>query len=90
MDLLLKTDQELYGPFVTTDKKGENVIIVQCINAIYGTMVASLLYYKKFVKTLKRTGFQLNSYDPCVANRLLNNKQQTICFHAVVIVNPYH
>ena len=25
--------------------------------------------------------FQLNTYDPCVSNRLVNNKQQTICFH---------
>ena len=66
---------------MTTDKKGENVIIVQCMNAIYGTMVASLIYYKKFVKTLKRTGFQLNPYDTCVANRLANYEQQTICFH---------
>ena len=51
------------------------------MNAIYGTMVASLLYYKKFVKKLKRTGSQLNPYDPCVANRLVNEKNKIICFH---------
>ena len=44
-------------------------------------MVASLLYYKKFIKTLKRTGFQLNPYDSCVENCMVNDNQKTICFH---------
>ena len=44
-------------------------------------MVASLLYYKKSVKKLKSTGFQLNPYDPCVENFMVKDKQQTICFH---------
>ena len=44
VELLLEIDTDFYGPFVTTDNKGEKVIIVQCMNAIYGTMVASLLY----------------------------------------------
>ena len=44
VDLLLEIDPDFYGPFVTTDNKGKNVIIVKCMNAIYGTMVDSLLY----------------------------------------------
>ena len=81
MDLLLDVDPEFYGPFVNTDKKGEKLIIVQCMNSIYVMLVASLIYYEKFVKTLKRTGIQLNPYDPCVANSLVKNKQQNIFFH---------
>ena len=65
---------------MTTYKKGKKVIIVQYTNAIYGIMVASLLYCNKFVKTMKIIGFQINPYYPCVSNRLVNNKQQTICF----------
>ena len=44
-------------------------------------MAASLLYHKKFVKTLKSNGFQLNTYDNCVANLMVHYKQQTILFH---------
>ena len=55
---------------MTTDKTGEKVLIVKLLNAIYVTMVASLIYYKKFVKTLHRNGLQLNTYDTCVANRI--------------------
>ena len=51
------------------------------MNAVYLTMVASLIYYKKFVKTIKSTGLQLNPYDTCVANFLVDSKQKKVCFH---------
>jgi hypothetical protein len=80
VDILVEIAPE-YGPYVTTDKKGVKQLIVQCQNAIYGTMVASLLYYRKFVKSLTDIGFVVNPYDPCVANKIIEGKQMTICFH---------
>ena len=44
-------------------------------------MVASLLFYCKFTKSLIEKGFELNPYDPCVANKMIEGKQMTICFH---------
>jgi hypothetical protein len=44
-------------------------------------MVASLSYYRKFVKSLMDIGFISNPYDPCVANQIIEGKQMTICFH---------
>jgi hypothetical protein len=44
-------------------------------------MVALLLYYKKLVKSLKSKGFELNPYDPCVANKQVNGEQLNVCFH---------
>ena len=81
VDMLLEIAPDFYGPYVTTDKKGIKQLIVQCLNALYGTMTASLLYYCKFAKTLKRNGFEINPYDPCVANRMVDGKQQTVCWH---------
>ena len=52
-----------------------------CQNAIYGTMTTSLLHYKNLRKTLEGWGFEFNPYDPCVANKMINGKQMTICFH---------
>ena len=43
VDLLLEIYPYSYGTFETTDKKGEKIIIVSFINALYGTIVASLL-----------------------------------------------
>ena len=43
-------------------------------------MIAALLYYKKFVKSLTKHGFKLNPYDGCVANKTVKGKQMTVCF----------
>jgi hypothetical protein len=80
-NILVDIDKDYYGPYVSTDRKGAKQLILQCQNAIYGTMVASLLYYGKFCRTLDRLGFKLNPYDPCVANRVVNGVQQTVCWH---------
>ena len=81
VDLLVETAPTVYGPYVHKNKKGEKVLLVQCMNALYGTMVASLLFYKKFVTSLKKNGFTLNPYDPCVANKTVDGKVLTVCFH---------
>ena len=81
VDVLVSIAPEVYGLYVTTNKKGQQVLIVECLNAVYGTMVAALLYYKKFVKSLVKKGFKLNPYNVCVANKVANGKQVTICFH---------
>ena len=81
VDVLVSIAPDVYAPYVTTNKMNQNVLIVECLNAVYGTMVAALLYYKKFVKSLKSKGFKLNPYDPCVANKIENGKQVTMCFN---------
>jgi Reverse transcriptase (RNA-dependent DNA polymerase) len=81
VDVLLEIAPEVYGKYVHTDKKGNKVLIAECMNAIYGTMIAGLLYYVKFCGTLKRLDFEPNPYEPCVYNKEVNGKQQTILFH---------
>jgi hypothetical protein len=65
---------DVYGPYFSVTKTGEKALIVKCLNAVYGTMVAALLYYKKFVKSLKSKAFKLNPYDRCVANKIVKGK----------------
>jgi hypothetical protein len=81
MDILVEIASEAYKSYVSKDKKGNKQLLVQCQNALYGTMVASLLYYRKFVKRLTDIDFIINPYDPCVANKIVEGKQMTICFH---------
>ena len=81
VDILCDIAPDVYKSYVTLDKKGNKCLIVQCLNAIYGTMVASLLYYRKFTRSLKSVGFEINPYDPCVANKIVCGSQMTICFH---------
>jgi hypothetical protein len=81
---LMVITPEVYGPYTTKDKRRDSCLIVQCKNAIYGTMVASLLYYRKFIASLESIGIQFNPYDPCVANEMINGRQMAICFHVDV------
>jgi Reverse transcriptase (RNA-dependent DNA polymerase) len=82
VDMLIEIASEVYKPYANINHKGEKTIIVRCQNAIYGTMVASLQYYKKFTKSLLDKGFILNPYDPCVGNKTVDGSQKiTICFH---------
>jgi hypothetical protein len=81
VDILVTIAPDVYGEYVTIGKKGEKQLLVQCLNALYGTMVALQLYYKKFVKSLRSKRFKLNPYDPCIANKQVDGEQLTVCFH---------
>jgi hypothetical protein len=81
VDILVEIDPEACKSYVSQDKKGNKQLLVQFQNALYGTMVASLLYYQRFVKSLTDIDFIINPYDPCVANRIIEGKQMTICSH---------
>lgn len=49
--------------------------------AIYGCIESALLWYNLYVTTLEKEGFVLNAYDRCVANKMINGKQCTICWY---------
>ena len=51
------------------------------MKALYGMLKAALLWYKKFCSELEAEGYVFNPYDPCVANKMINGKQKTICWY---------
>ena len=80
VDMLLKLAYDVYKDYVVYEN-GVKVLYVECLKAIYGTLQASLLFYKKLRKDLEEIGFKVNPYDPCVANRIVNGKQHTVTWH---------
>ena len=50
VDIMADIAPDVYAKFVMLNKKGGKQLLVQWQNAIYGTMVASLLFYRKFRK----------------------------------------
>ena len=79
--LMVKVAPEIYSKYVSVDSKGELVLYVHLLNALYGIMKVALLYYKCFVRDITVIGFKLNPYDPCVANKIVHGKQLTIAWH---------
>jgi hypothetical protein len=79
--LMVKVAPEIYTKYVIINPKGETVLYVRLLNALYGIMKAALLYYQSFVADLKPIGFEINPYDPCVANKIVEGKQLTVVWH---------
>jgi hypothetical protein len=80
-ELMVQVAPSIYRKFVTTNKHGKPVLYVQLVKAVYGMMKSALLFYRKLVADLTLLGFTINPYDPCVANKIINGKQMTICWH---------
>ncbi|CAJ1937353.1 unnamed protein product [Cylindrotheca closterium] len=69
-----------YREYVVLEN-GKRVIYVRVLRAIYGMLQSSLLFYNQFQNDLEAKGFVFNPHDPCVANKVVNEKQQTIRLH---------
>ena len=80
-DFLIEIAPDVYGPVATKDRKGNTLVYVYLLKALYGLMEASLMFYQKLLKELKEKGFKPNPYDPCVVNKEVNGSQFTISLH---------
>jgi hypothetical protein len=58
---------------VLTEGKAK-VLYVRLVKALFGWVKSALLWYKIFIGTLERMGFELNPYDSCIANSTINGK----------------
>jgi hypothetical protein len=80
-ELMVQVAPEVYRKFVIINKKGQTVLYVRLLNVLYGILKGALLFYKKLTTDLVGIGFELNTYDPCVANKMVAGQQMTLCWH---------
>ena len=80
-ELMVQVAPNLYRKFVMVDKRNTPILYVKIQKALYGLLRSALLFYKKLVGDLESNGFVLNPYDPCVANKMINGTQMTVCWH---------
>ena len=78
--MLVESDEAKWRRHLKQEN-GKWVLYVRCDKAIYGTMNAALLAYKKLAKLFTEWGFVMNPYDPCVWNKMVGNHQMSIMFH---------
>ena len=81
VDIMVKIAPDVYKSYVTTEKSCVKQFLVQCHNALYGTIVARLLYYRKFTNILTDVWFKIKPYNPCFTNKMIDGKQMIICYH---------
>ncbi len=69
-EVMVKVAPHSYKKFVPTGKSGQKLQYVQMHKAIYGMLKIMFLFYKKLLADLKSQCFEINPYDPCVANKI--------------------
>ncbi len=79
-ELMVKKNPKMYRQYVVLEK-GRSVLYLRLQKALYGKMKSMLLFYRKLVSELKKMGFEINPYDPCIANKKVNGTQMTIRWH---------
>ena len=77
VDILCEIDP-IYWDYTVT-KGSQKVLYVHITQDIYGMLVSAMLFSRKLTKALLSYGFELNPYDPCVANKLVNGEQLIFC-----------
>jgi hypothetical protein len=78
--MLVRMDPKLYRKYVR-DENGKAVLYVELLKALYGTLRASLLFWKLLSSKLILWGFMINPYEWCVANKIIDGKQCTVLWH---------
>ena len=80
LSLLLVEYDDKWGKHLRKEN-GRPVIYVRCKKAIYGTLNAAILAYRKLTKNLYDWGLRMNPYEPCVWNSIEDGNQLTVVFH---------
>ena len=80
IELMVTVSPELYRPYVTIEN-GKLILYIKISKVIYGCLRLALLFYLKLRNDLDSSRFEVNSYDPCIANKVVKGTQFTICWH---------
>jgi hypothetical protein len=78
-EILCEMDPQ-YADYAVQHSNGP-VLYVHLIKALYGMLVSAMLFYKKLKNDLLEYGFEINPYDPGVANQIADGSQLTVSWH---------
>ena len=81
VNMLLEIDEQMYSEYVVTER-GKQVMYMELLKALYGTLRAARLFWQRLSKQLIDVwGFVPNKYDDCVVNKVINGSQMTVVWH---------
>ena len=80
-ELMVSANPTLYRKYISYRKKGDALLYVSFQKALYGCLKSALIFNKKLVGDLEAHGFEINTYDLCVANKTVGGKELTIKWH---------
>jgi hypothetical protein len=79
VDIMCRVNRD-WEKFVVIEN-GQKTLYLRLAKALYGCVKSGLLWYDLYVSKLKPMGFELNPYEPCVANAIIEGKQCTMAWY---------
>lgn len=79
VDIMCEVNPEFRSTVIY--ENGKKVLYMELKRSIYGCIEAAMLWYQMYTEVLEGMGFEINPYDMCVANKIINGSQCTICFY---------
>ena len=78
-EILLNIDPEKYG-YKAVFEQGKKVIhaVLKC--ALYEALIGYLLFWRDLARNMKLWGFQNNTYNTCVMNKVVDGNYCTVCW----------
>ena len=64
---------QTYRKYVMVEKS-QKILYVKVQKSLYGMLKSAPLFYKKLRADLELIGFEVNPYDPCVTNKVINDQ----------------
>jgi hypothetical protein len=80
VELLIEFDRPKNKQFVY-ESLGMKTLYLKLQKALYGTLQAAFLFWKKVPTKKKEWGFTINPYSQCIANKLIDGSQCTVIWH---------
>ena len=77
VDMLCEIDNTLVDKIVRTNNSNK-LMFGKLDKAVYGTLLAAILFYEKLVVQLHEWGYVMNTYNACTFNKMVNGKQITV------------
>ena len=81
MELMVQIDAQMYQKYITTSSKGFPMLYICLSKALCGLLQSVLLFYWKLRTELEDSGFAVNAYNPCVANKMVHSSQITVTWN---------
>ena len=80
-ETMVQVDAAMYRNYVTYSPDGQAMLYVRPSKALYGMLRAAQLFYKRSRSDVEDMGFEVNPYDLCIANKMVNGHQMTVYWH---------
>jgi cyanate lyase len=77
-EMMVRVDPSMYRKYIIYSHKGVPMLDLRLSKALYGMLRAALLFYNKLRSDFEYMVFEINPYDECVANKMVEGVHMTI------------